>query len=219
MVVGGAMIVIACFPFVFSQILPLLTYAGLLVVPVGAIVFAEHQIFPRIGYTRYWSKFQDYAHSFPAIASWGLGLVFGFGLNFLDVMSFYYLFLPTWVFTILTYTVLAGRYGAKQKYPEAEKKEKVYNQSLDQYLQKIAMEEAMPVQDTSLFSKVLQWLSYVALLVTFALALRVLLASPNEILYTSHREHFYQIGFVCTLIYFVAAYWSMNRNKSAKLNP
>jgi len=90
LVVGLAMVVIACFPFVFSQILPLLTYAGLLVVPVGAVVFAEHQIFPRLGYTRYWSKYQDYAHSLPAIASWGLGLAFGFGLNYLNVMSFYY---------------------------------------------------------------------------------------------------------------------------------
>ena len=35
--------------------LPLLTYAGLVLVPIGGIVFAEHQIFPRIGFTRYWA--------------------------------------------------------------------------------------------------------------------------------------------------------------------
>ena len=51
--VGVVTVVVACFPFVFSQMLPLLTYAGLIVVPVGAIVFAEHVIFPRIGLTRY----------------------------------------------------------------------------------------------------------------------------------------------------------------------
>ena len=73
-VVGLVTIVIACFPFVFSQILPLLTYAGLLVVPVGAIVFAEHQIFPRIGYTRYWLSYRQLAFSTPAVAAWGLGL-------------------------------------------------------------------------------------------------------------------------------------------------
>jgi purine-cytosine permease-like protein len=50
--VGVVAVLVACFPFVFSQMLPLLTYAGRLVVPVGAIVFAEHFIFPRIGLTR-----------------------------------------------------------------------------------------------------------------------------------------------------------------------
>ena len=80
-IVGGVMVVIACFPFVFTQILPLLTYAGLLVVPVGAIVFAEHQIFPRIGLTRYWLYYQKKDKSIPSIASWIIGLIFGFGLN------------------------------------------------------------------------------------------------------------------------------------------
>lgn len=73
-VVGLVTVAIACFPFVFSQILPLLTYAGLLVVPVGAIVFAEHQIFPRIGFTRYWSSYRKLTFSTPAVAAWGLGL-------------------------------------------------------------------------------------------------------------------------------------------------
>ena len=125
MIVGAAMVVVACFPFVFSQILPLLTYAGLLVVPVGAIVFAEHQIFPKIGYTRYWSKFQDYKNSTPAVLSWILGLIFGFGLNMLDVMSFYYLFIPTWFFTIAVYTLLASKYGAKETYAEEIKEEEL----------------------------------------------------------------------------------------------
>lgn len=107
-IVGMVTVAIACFPFVFTKLLPLLTYAGLLVVPVGAIVFAEHMIFPRIGFTRYWAHYQSLTHSTPAVASWGLGLVFGFGLNALDVISFYYLFIPTWFFTIAVYTVLAA---------------------------------------------------------------------------------------------------------------
>ena len=78
MFVGLAMVIIACFPFVFSQILPLLTYAGLLVVPVGAIVFAEHQLFPKLGLTRYWSKYKNYATSLPAVASWIIGSHFWF---------------------------------------------------------------------------------------------------------------------------------------------
>ena len=211
--VGFAMVIIACFPFVFSQILPLLTYAGLLVVPVGAIVFAEHQIFPKIGYTRYWSQYQDYINSTPAIASWILGLIFGFGLNYLDVISFYYLFIPTWFFTIIVYTVLAGRYGAKKSYPEAKAKEEKYNQLVEEYQDKLAEEVPQPVIDNSMFSKVLKIIAFVALAITLVLAGNVLFGSNDETDYIANRELFYFYGFVCTVTYFVTAYWAMKRGK------
>jgi len=214
LVIGLVMVVIACFPFVFSQILPLLTYAGLLVTPVGAIVFAEHQIFPRIGYTRYWSKYQDFIHSFPAIASWIIGLIFGFGLNALDIMSFYYLFIPTWIFTIILYTILAGRYGAKKSYPEAEAKEEAFNKLVEQYQEKLAVEEPQPIKDTSLFSKILRLIAYIALAITLMLAGNVLFRSSDENSYITNRDTFYFYGFICTIVYFVMAYWVMQRGKA-----
>lgn len=214
-IVGAAMMVVGCFPFVFSQFLPLLTYAGLLVVPVGAIVFAEHQIFPKIGYTRYWSKYQSYANSLPATLSWALGLVFGFGLNLLDVMSFYYLFIPTWIFTILMYTLLAGKYGAKEKYLDAVAKENTVNQNIEIFQQKQASMEPTYVKDTSIFSKVLKGIAYSVLAITLVLAGRVLFASAVESNYIANRETFYYYGFICTVLYFITAYWAMKRGKSA----
>lgn len=212
--VGFAMIVIACFPFVFSQILPLLTYAGLLVVPVGAIVFAEHQLFPRIGYTRYWSKYQDFKHSLPAVASWGIGLLFGFGLNYLNVMSFYYLFLPTWVITIIVYTLLAGKYGAKKDYPEAEAKEKQYDALVEEYQEELVKNIPEKTKDKSVFTKLLKIIALLALGITLVLSSQVLFASADENMYKIHRETFYLYGFICTLIYFITAYWAMKRGKS-----
>ena len=207
------MVVVACFPFVFSQILPLLTYAGLLVVPVGAIVSAEHQIFPKIGYTRYWSKYQNYVHSTPAIASWIIGLVFGFGLNILDVMSFYYLFIPTWCFTILVYTFLAGRYGAKEEYVDALAQEEKFNDQVVRFQQAKADQEAPFVKDESMFSKALRAIALLSLIITLYLAGVVLFGSGNESSYIANRETFYKWGFVCTLFYFATAYWAMKRGK------
>ncbi|SHE90540.1 Purine-cytosine permease [Arenibacter palladensis] len=215
-VVGMVTIAIACFPFVFSQILPLLTYAGLLVVPVGAIVFAEHQIFPRIGYTRYWSSYRQLTFSTPAVASWGLGLVFGFGLNALNVMSFFYLFIPTWIFTILVYTFLAGRYGAKKKYPEAEQQELVRNQEIAKFQEQQAKTEAKPIVVVSLFSKVLKTTAIIVLVITLVLAAVVLFGSDDEKMYLENREIFYRYAFICTIIYFVTAYWALLRIKSKK---
>jgi len=175
-------------------------------------------IFPRIGYTRYWSKYQDYVNSMPAIVSWGLGLVFGFGLNYLDVMSFYYLFIPTWFFTILLYTFLAGRSGANKSYPQMEKKENEYNTAVEQYHEKLAAVEIKIEKDTSILTKTLRITAFAALAVTLYLALKVLFASADEAEYISNRATFYQIGFVCTILYFVVAYWAMQRGKSFKIN-
>ena len=214
--VGLLTIAIGCFPFVFSQILPLLTYAGLLVVPVGAIVFAEHQIFPRIGYTRYWSSYRKLTFSTPAVASWALGLIFGFGLNAFNVMSFFYLFIPTWVFTILVYTILAARYGAKKEYPEAEREEIKRNEMIEKFQEQKAKLESEPIKDNSIFTKTLKSVAIVALLFTLILAFIVLFLSADEYNYIENREIFYRYGFICTLIYFITAYWALQRGKPKK---
>ncbi|MBT8298525.1 MAG: hypothetical protein KJO52_09340, partial [Maribacter sp.] len=214
--VGLVTIAIACFPFVFSQILPLLTYAGLLVVPVGAIVFAEHQIFPVIGYTRYWSSYRDLTLSIPAVASWALGLVFGFGLNALNVMSFFYLFIPTWIFTILIYTFLASRYGARKEYPEAERQEKARNENIAKFQEQKAQLEPEPIKNNSIFTKALKGIAILTLLITLVLACIVLFGSINENAYLENRDIFYRYAFICTLLYFIAAYWALQRGKPKK---
>ncbi|MDV7140768.1 hypothetical protein R3X28_17885 [Maribacter sp. TH_r10] len=216
--VGLITVIVACFPFVFSQILPLLTYAGLLVVPVGGIVFAEHQIFPRIGYTRYWSSYRKLTFSTPAIAAWALGLLFGFGLNALNVMSFFYLFIPTWIFTILIYTFLASRYGAKDKYPEAQKEDEIRNENIERFQEQKAALEPKTVKDDSNFSKLLRSIAILALAITLILAGITMFNSMDENAYFANRENFYQYGFICTLIYFVTAYWALRRKKQKNTN-
>lgn len=216
--VGLITVIVACFPFVFSQILPLLTYAGLLVVPVGGIVFAEHQIFPRIGYTRYWSSYRKLTFSTPAIAAWALGLLFGFGLNAMNVMSFFYLFIPTWIFTILIYTFLASSYGAKDKYPEAQKEDEIRNENIERFQEQKAALEPKTVKDDSIFSKLLRSIAILALAITLILAGITMFNSMDENAYFANRENFYQYGFICTLIYFVTAYWALRRKKQKNTN-
>jgi purine-cytosine permease-like protein len=212
--VGLITMVVACFPFVFSKMLPLLTYAGLLVVPVGAIVFSEHVLFPKIGFSRYWVSYQKLTHSTPAVASWGIGLAFGFGLNALNIMSFYYLFLPTWVVTIIVYTLLAQRYGASKEYPEEMAEMASHDKLVEAYHEEQAR-VAMPiVEDTSLLSKALKSIAWISLIVTLALASITMFASENMAHYLENRETFYTYGFVCTILYFTAAYWALKRQKA-----
>ncbi|QDV25274.1 purine-cytosine permease family protein [Aureliella helgolandensis] len=214
--VGVITVLVACFPFVFSQMLPLLTYAGLLVVPVGAIVFAEHFIFPRIGLTRYWAHYRSLTHSTPAVASWAAGLVFGFGLQAMNVMSFFYLFLPTWAFTIVLYTVLARLYGAAETYPVEEAADRELAEAVKNMQRRQAISDGQPVMDTTMLSKGLGGLAWTSLGLTLILAMIVMFGSPDMTTYDKNVAWFHTWGFVFTIIYFTSSYWALRRGKSAR---
>ena len=215
-IVGLVTMVIACFPFVFTQMLPLLTYAGLLVVPVGGIVFAEHVLFPKIGLTRYWAKYQNLTKSTPAIASWALALVFGFGLNTLDIISFYYLFIPTWIFTIIIYTLLANKYGAGLDYSEHIKADEIEQKQIAQYQDTMAKGDNPHVEDNSKLTKLLNGFAFFSLVMISILAARVMFYSPTMEIYAVNKSLFETICLVCTVIYFSCSYLALRRHK--KLN-
>ncbi|MGI2143896.1 purine-cytosine permease family protein [Shewanella frigidimarina] len=212
-IVGLVTVVIACFPFVFSQMLPLLTYAGLLVVPVGGIVFAEHVLFPKIGLTRYWAKYQKLSKSTPAIASWALALVFGFGLNSLDIISFYYLFIPTWIFTIIIYTVLAKKYGADLDYTGAILLDEKEQQQITEYQDEMAKDDKPHVEDGSKLTMLLNSFAVISLVVISILAAKVMFYSPTMTIYAENKSLFETVCFVCTIIYFSCSYIALKRHK------
>ncbi len=213
-IVGVVTVIIACFPFVFSQMLPLLTYAGLLVVPVGGIVFAEHVLFPKVGLTRYWAQYQKISRSVPAIATWALALVFGFGLNILDVMSFYYLFIPTWIFSIVIYTFLAKQYGADKDYTREEAAELFEQQEIIAYQAEQAINNKPFILDTSLISKLLNVVSVISLLVITGFACQVMFFSESMDIYDANKAEFEFYCFIFTITYFASAYMSLKRQKA-----
>ncbi|MBU3003021.1 purine-cytosine permease family protein [Paraglaciecola arctica] len=213
-VVGVVTVIIACFPFVFSQMLPLLTYAGLLVVPVGGIVFAEHTLFPKLGLTRYWAKYQKLSRSVPAIATWALALTFGFGLNALDVMSFYYLFIPTWIFSIIVYTLLAKKYGADKDYTKEVAAEVLEQQQIVAFQTDQAIDDKPFIHDKSGISKLLNAVSVISLLIITGFACQVMFFSESMHIYDVNKAQFELYCFIFTITYFGSAYMSLRRQKS-----
>ncbi|GMG84499.1 membrane protein [Paralimibaculum aggregatum] len=214
--VGAVVVVGSCFPFIYRSILPILAYAGLVLVPIGGIVFAEQRVFQRMGLKSNWHRLKGAKDNMPALMTWGICLVFGFGLDFLNIIPFVYLFLPTWLLSIILYTVLAKRAGAGQSYPEAEKREADFNRRVEEYHAKLARKEGhSEVKDTSLLTKGIRavWI-VIGLLVPAVLAWRVLFNSPDLYAYYVNRELFYDVTIWCTLIYFVFAWWGLQRSKA-----
>jgi purine-cytosine permease-like protein len=216
--VGVAVMIGSCFPFIYRSILPLLTYAGLILVPIGGIVFAEQHLFPRLGYKSNWHRLKGVKNNMPALITWGISLVFGFGLDFLDVIPFVYLFVPTFVVAMASYTLLAKPAGADESYPEAEQREKEFNRKVEAYHEKLAQEESREyVKDTSMLTMVIRatWI-VIGLIIPSVLAWRVLFNSPNLYQYYINRELFYDLTIWCTVIYFVFAWWDLRRSKSVQ---
>ncbi len=214
--VGAVVVFGSCFPFIYRSILPILAYAGLVLVPIGGVVFAEQHIFPRMGMKSNWHRLKGAKDNMPALITWGICLVFGFGLNFINIMPFVYLFLPTWVLSIVCYTILAKRAGADKSYPEAEKREADFERRVAEYHAELARKESHGhVKDTSLLTKVIRaiWI-VIGLLVPAVLAWRVLFNSPDLYAYYVNRELFYDVTIWCTLVYFVFAWWDLQRSKS-----
>ncbi|OYD07156.1 purine-cytosine permease family protein [Paludifilum halophilum] len=132
MLTGMVTAVVACFPFVFTQLLDFVGYMGLILVPVGTVVFTEHWIFPKIGWTRYWAKYKKLNINLPALFSWIIGVVFAVCMDRFQIIHLYFLFVPTWLVTMASYILLSGCFGARETYPEEEEKEKIIQEKIKQ---------------------------------------------------------------------------------------
>lgn len=117
LVAGVVTTVIACFPFVFTRLLDFVGLYGLLLAPAGAVVLTEHWIFPRIGLTRYWAHYQGKALNWPALAAWVGSIAVGLALERSGVLHLFYLFLPVYLLTMVTYIALASVAGARVPAP------------------------------------------------------------------------------------------------------
>ena len=124
-IVGIITTIIACSPFVFSGLLGFVGYMGLLLAPVGAIIVAEHWIFPRIGLTRYWSSYKGNTTNMAAFITWIVGMLAGIATEQSGLLHLFFILIPLWIFSTVLYIGLASSMGAKQSYPQAAEAEKI----------------------------------------------------------------------------------------------
>lgn len=109
---GAATTVMACSPWVFVKLLDFVGLYGLLLMPVGAVVFAEHWIFPRIGLARYWATRGGRNCFWPALSAWGIAVAAALAVNKLGWLHLFFLFVPTWLLTVGLYILFARMAGA-----------------------------------------------------------------------------------------------------------
>lgn len=214
MAIGVLVMVASAFPFVYRNMLPLLTYAGLLLVPIGGIIFAEHHLFHRLGLTQYWSRFRKQRTNVPAFVAWGAALIVCFGLQLLDVIPYYYLFIPAWFTSIAVYVVLAKRAGAGEDYSAAVAEDEAFNERVRLFHEYRAQtEDPRTFKDSSIIGHGLRVVWIIALVAILAFAWRVLFHSPDLYEYYVNLDQFYLVALIGTIVYFVVTWGALQRTK------
>ncbi|PSJ21633.1 hypothetical protein CVH10_12085 [Halomonas sp. ND22Bw] len=111
---GVVTTLIACFPFVFTQWLNVLSYFIMLIAPVGAIIAAEHFLLPRQGMRPFWRERQRLGSNLPAFGAWGLGIAVGVALLIDGSLHLFALFIPVWLVSFLAYPLLCRLAGVER---------------------------------------------------------------------------------------------------------
>ena len=105
LVAGIFTTVVACFPFVFGYLLEFVALFGILLVPVGAIVFVEHWIFPHLGIPQFRTGALGRSLNPLALAVWAIAVSCALGLTLLGLVHLFFVAIPVWFLTAVLYTV------------------------------------------------------------------------------------------------------------------
>ncbi len=102
LIAGIVTTVLACFPIFFLKLLDYVAIYGLVLMPIGAVVFAEHWIFPRLGLEQYRAEKRGWTFNGAALAAW-LGTL---AVAFVLPIHLYFRWLPCWFIAVAAYTGL-----------------------------------------------------------------------------------------------------------------
>ena len=109
-VVGAAMIVCACIPALITHLDLLVTTNALLLLPLGAFIFIDLWLFPKLGLQPNFAEKTKSLISWPAAAAWILATGFSisaFVYKGCDPIFPIFLVLPEWIVAVLLYIVLS----------------------------------------------------------------------------------------------------------------
>ncbi|MCW5981297.1 MAG: hypothetical protein KIT09_24650 [Bryobacteraceae bacterium] len=99
---GLATTVLACFPVFFLKLLDYVAIYGLVLMPVGAIVLAEHWIFPKLGIEQYRARKYGWIMNWRALAVWFGTLAVCYAMPF----HLFFRWLPGYFLALASYTLL-----------------------------------------------------------------------------------------------------------------
>ncbi len=209
---GAVTTVVACSPFVFTKLLDFVGIYGLLLMPVGAIVFVEHWIFPRIGLTQCWiSRRQDWMRwvNLPGLIAWFVTLSAAVVVWLTDVLHLFFLIIPVWLTTAVLYIILSYAFGASKKLPAVEAETEAAETTVD------AKSGAEPTTKPAMYH-ICGLVAVLSLAVCFGIAVWVAASAGN--VYDQRLVFFKRALIYITIVYFICgSTWLFLKEKAGRL--
>jgi len=211
---GAVTTIVACSPFVFTKLLDFVGIYGLLLTPVGAIVFVEHWLFPRIGLTQYWCWRHGKIMNWPVMLAWWVTLAVAIYATFIaKSIHLFFLVIPVWLSTAILYIILSAIFGAGGKLSELPQEQ-------------VSAPQTSPTK-TEVTAKLakksgLYYVSGVIALVSLAvcLGMAIWVAVSAGQVYNNRLDFFKTALKYITMSYFVfGTIWIFLKEKSERENP
>ena len=105
--VGVLTTVAALFPALMMRLLDFVALYGLLLMPMGAVIFADFWILPRLGLREDYAEWRRLFFSWPAAVAWGGTLAACWAINAIWGMQIFFLGLPGWFIATGLYVALS----------------------------------------------------------------------------------------------------------------
>ena len=105
LMVGLVTTIAACFPGLVMKLLDFVALYGLILMPMGAIIFADVQLFPKLHLQSDFAIRNQSLINWAAAITWILTIVFCVGLNAWGGIELFFLGLPGWFVAVSIYII------------------------------------------------------------------------------------------------------------------
>ena len=103
MIVGFITTAAAFFPALVMKLLDFVALYGLILMPMGAVIFADYWLIPNIGLKKKFAESQKILFSWPAGVTWSITLI----ISILLPMEIFFKALPGWFIAVGLYLMFS----------------------------------------------------------------------------------------------------------------
>lgn len=105
--VGLVTTIAALFPALVMRLLDFVALYGLILMPIGAVIFFDVQVFPKIGLVSNYAERRGIHFNWTVAAAWILTMVLALVINLVADVQIYFLGLPGWFIAVILYVVFS----------------------------------------------------------------------------------------------------------------